>query len=139
MPWRFGSGRSYGLRVPRNSAGHRERARRGNHVKTGKLATDANVPHAVRPVNLFHIVKAANEAIDKGRRWAWNQVRPLRPHAPRSRRSPAANVRATPQPDPWVRHTLRALLKDPDDLKASQRVSSVNCAVTGQRCIALGG
>ena len=64
-------------------------------------------------------MKLANEAVDKARRWAWNEERTLRPHAP-SRGRP----RDVPEPrrneTRWVKHTRWVLLKDPDDLKPSQ-------------------
>jgi transposase len=53
----------------------------------------------------FHVVKLANEAIDKCRRWAWNELRRRGEHTAR-----------------WVKHTRWALVKDPGDLSASQRL-----------------
>jgi transposase len=68
-----------------------------------KKATDARAGHARQCVDPFHLVKLANEAVDKTRRWAWNLHRDLGPS--RSR---------------WVKRTRWALLKDPDQLKDSQ-------------------
>jgi transposase len=53
----------------------------------------------------FHVVKMANEAIDKCRRWAWNELR----------RSGEDTAR-------WVKNTRWALVKDPGDLTTSQRL-----------------
>lgn len=50
-------------------------------------------------VNPFHVVKAANDAIDRCRRWAWNELR-------RSGERDAA----------WVKNTRWALVKDPGRL-----------------------
>jgi len=68
-----------------------------------KKATDAHAGHARQCVDPFHVVKLANEAIDKTRRWAWNLHRDLGLRSAR-----------------WVKHTRWALLKDPDALKDSQ-------------------
>jgi transposase len=68
-----------------------------------KTATDAKAPNARQCVDPFHLVKLANEAIDKTRRWAWNVHRDL--GLPSSR---------------WVKRTRWALLKDPDHLTDSQ-------------------
>jgi len=55
-------------------------------------------------IDPFHVVKAANDAIDTCRRWAWNQAR----------RSGDASVA-------WVKNTRWALVKDPGRLSTSQR------------------
>jgi transposase len=68
-----------------------------------KKATDARAGHARQCVDPFHLVKLANEAVDKTRRWAWNVHRDL--GLSRSR---------------WVKRTRWALLKDPDHLKDTQ-------------------
>lgn len=68
-----------------------------------KLATDAKAAHVRQCVDPFHVVKAANEVIDKTRRWAWNAHRDL------------GLARAR-----WIKRTRWALLKDPDQLKDSQ-------------------
>jgi len=68
-----------------------------------KKATDARAAHTRQCVDPFHVVKAANEAVDKTRRWAWNVHRGF--GLPTSR---------------WVKRTRWALLKDPDTLKESQ-------------------
>lgn len=52
----------------------------------------------------FHVVKLANEAVDKARRWAWNEAR---------RRGEGAR---------WVKRTRWALVKDPGALSTSQRL-----------------
>jgi transposase len=69
-----------------------------------KKATDEHVPEARQCVDPFHVVKLANEAIDKTRRWAWNTHREAG--------LPSAR---------WVKATRWALLKDPAALKDSQR------------------
>lgn len=68
-------------------------------------ATRDHVPHARQCIDPFHVIQLANQAIDKLRRQVWNQYRDLRLHS-------AA----------WMKHTRWALLKDPTDLKPSQRV-----------------
>ncbi len=86
-----------------------------------KSATDNKAPHVTQCVDPFHLVKLANEAVDKARRWAWNEERKLRPHTPRQRGRPRGDA-----PEPrrnetrWVKHTRWALLKEPEDLKPSQ-------------------
>ena len=40
-----------------------------------KSATDAKAPEARQCVDPFHLVQLANRAVDKSRRWAWNEVR----------------------------------------------------------------
>ena len=37
-----------------------------------KKATDARAAQARQCVDPFHLVKLANEAVDKTRRWSWN-------------------------------------------------------------------
>jgi transposase len=68
-----------------------------------KKATDAKAAGARQCVDPFHVVKLANEAVDKTRRWAWNVHRDLGLTKAR-----------------WVKRTRWALLKDPDHLKDSQ-------------------
>jgi len=69
-----------------------------------KQATDQHAPHVRQCVDPFHVVKLANEAIDKTRRWAWNTHR-------------AAGLPCAA----WVKRTRWALVKDPAALKPSQR------------------
>jgi len=86
-----------------------------------KKATDAKAAHVTQCVDPFHLVQMANEAIDKARRWAWNQTRTQtprptrRPGRPRADAPPLARDQAR-----WVKHTRWALLKEPADLKGSQ-------------------
>lgn len=61
------------------------------------LTADSN-----RPV---HVVKLANEAIDPCRRRAWNQE---------------GRTGTSPR---WVKHTRRALVKDPGQLSTDQRLT----------------
>ncbi|HEX2299943.1 MAG TPA: ISL3 family transposase [Pseudonocardiaceae bacterium] len=68
-----------------------------------KKATDAKAPHVRQCVDPFHVVKLANDAVDKARRQAWNAHRDL-------------GMRSSV----WVKRTRWALLKDPDRLKESQ-------------------
>ena len=87
-----------------------------------RTATDAKAPGARQCVDPFHVVKAANEAIDKARRWAWNQAREESRHEQRRRGRPRADAPPSLHAGArWVKHTRWALLKDPDDLKDSQR------------------
>lgn len=67
-------------------------------------ATREAAPDATQCADPFHVVALANKAVDQTRRWAWNQARKI--DSSRAR---------------WVKHTRWALLKDPADLKDSQR------------------
>ena len=86
-----------------------------------KKATDNKAPHVTQCVDPFHLVKLGNEAVDKARRWAWNEERRLRPEPPapvgRPRKDAPARGRIESR---FVKHTRWALLKDPDDLLDSQ-------------------
>lgn len=83
-------------------------------------ATTQQVPHAVQCVDPFHVVKLANEAIDKARRWAWNRERVASP----PKRGPGRPPKGSPPPAPdtarRVKHTRWALLKDPQRLSSAQ-------------------
>ena len=68
-----------------------------------KKATDAKASDARQCVDPFHLVKLANEAIDKTRRWAWNVHRDIG----------LASAKR-------VKRSRWALLKDPDQLSDSQ-------------------
>ena len=68
-----------------------------------KLATDERASHVRQCVDPFHLIKLTNDAIDKTRRWAWNQQR----HA--------GNDDAR-----WMKRTRWALVKDPDNLTDHQ-------------------
>ncbi len=87
-----------------------------------QLATDTKAAHVRQCVDPFHVVKLANEAIDKTRRAGWNQLRdqvraePRRPRGrPRKDAPPSQRPKAR-----WTKHTRWALLKDPDRLTDSQ-------------------
>ncbi len=85
-----------------------------------KKATDAKAGHVRQCVDPFHVVKAANEAVDKARRWAWNRAR----SEPEPRRARGRPPKGSPAPPPskarWVKHTRWALLKDPSALSGAQ-------------------
>ncbi len=85
-----------------------------------KAATDTKAGHVRQCVDPFHVVKAANEAVDKARRWAWNAARA----DPEPRRPRGRPPKGAPPPQPskarWVKHTRWALLKDPSDLSGAQ-------------------
>ena len=85
-----------------------------------KLATDAKAAQARQCVDPFHVVKLANEAVDKARRWAWNLERQAHPAPKRPRGWPRRGSPPTPTRPRWVKHTRWALLKDPDALNDSQ-------------------
>jgi transposase len=86
-----------------------------------KSATDAKASHVVQCVDPFHVVKLANEAVDRARREAWNTERRANPPVPRPRGRPRQDAPAPTRNDTrWIKHTRWALLKDPDDLKPSQ-------------------
>ncbi len=84
-----------------------------------RKATDRKAPGARQCVDPFHVVKLANEAIDKARRWAWTSVRQQTTKRPRGR--PRADAPPTLHAHArWLKHTRWALLKDPDQLQAAQ-------------------
>ena len=85
-------------------------------------ATDAKAPHARQCVDPFHLVKLANDAIDKTRRADWNRVREqVRAEPPRPRGRPRSDAPVSQRPKArWVKNTRWALLKEPEDLKDSQ-------------------
>jgi len=68
------------------------------------------------------VVKLANDAIDKTRRTDWNQIRAqVRAEPRRTRGRPRTDAPTSQRPQArWVKHTRWALLKDPDQLNASQ-------------------
>jgi transposase len=83
-------------------------------------ATNRKAAHLRQCVDPFHVIKLANDAIDKARRRSWNQARREPPVPRRIGRPPAG---ASPQPPPksrWVKQSRWALLKDPDVLTDSQ-------------------
>jgi len=86
-----------------------------------KTATDRHAPQAAQCVDPFHVVKAANEALESTRRWAWNRAR-----AQPARKRTAGRPRADAPPPTrnearWTKRTRWALLKDPANLTAAQR------------------
>lgn len=83
-------------------------------------ATNNKAAHARQCVDPFHVVKLANEAIDKARRSAWNLERRTHPTPKRPRGRPPKGSPPTPTRPRWVKHTRWALLKDPDALNDSQ-------------------
>ena len=85
-----------------------------------KLATDTRAPQARQCVDPFHVIKLANEAINKARQWAWNlERRKPQPRRPRGR--PRLDAPPPPRNQArWVKHTRWALVKDPDNLNDSQ-------------------
>ena len=83
-------------------------------------AVNEKAPHLRQCVDPFHLIKMANEAIDKARRWSWNEER-RRARPPRPRGRPRNDEPTRPRDEPrWVKHTRWALLKDPDDLSDDQ-------------------
>ncbi|MGH9007660.1 MAG: transposase [Acidimicrobiales bacterium] len=86
-----------------------------------KLATDTKASHVTQCVDPFHLVKVANEAIDKTRQRAWNTERRTNPAPKRPRGRPRKDAPAPERNEPrWIKHTRWALLEDPDALKDSQ-------------------
>ena len=71
-------------------------------------ATTKRAPQARQCVDPFHLIKLANEAINKVRRQVWNQTRP------------ANEPRGGTRTSRWVKHSRWALLKDPGDLTSDQ-------------------
>jgi transposase len=84
-------------------------------------ATSEEVAHVTQCVDPFHVVKAANEAIDQTRRWVWNTERRTNPAAKRPVGRPPKGSSPPPDRPRFVKHTRWALLKDPDNLNESQR------------------
>lgn len=84
-------------------------------------ATNNKAGHVRQCVDPFHVIKLANEAINKTRRFAWNEQRRRSPSPRRPRGRPRADAPASPRDQiRWVKHTRWALLKDPDALLDSQ-------------------
>lgn len=83
-------------------------------------ATNTKAAQARQCVDPFHVVKLANEAIDKARRQAWNVERRTNPAPKRPRGRPRRGSTAPPNKPRWVKHTRWALLKDPDELNDNQ-------------------
>lgn len=82
-------------------------------------ASRVKAPQATQCIDPFHVVKLANDAIDTTRRWAWNLARAGRPASgPRDRPN---RTSAKGSPADQLKHTRWALLKDPAQLKDSQR------------------
>jgi transposase len=85
-----------------------------------ETATTEEVPHVTQCVDPFHVVKAANDAIEKTRRWAWNTERRTNPAPRRPRGRPPKGSSPPPDRPRWIKHTRWALLKDPDHLSDVQ-------------------
>jgi len=86
-----------------------------------KSATDNKAPHVIQCVDPFHVVKLANEAIDKVRRGHWSTERRTNPAHKRRPGRPRRDAPAPSRhPARWIKHTRWALVKDPDALKPSQ-------------------
>ena len=83
-------------------------------------ATSSKAPQARQCVDPFHVVKLANEAIDRARRWAWNVERATNPTSKRPWGRPPKGSTPPPNKPRWVKHTRWALLKDPDALNDNQ-------------------
>src|SRR4051812_3403074 len=86
-----------------------------------RKATNNNAPQARQCVDPFHVIKPANEAVDKARLWAWNRER--QPHPPVSRRRGRRpkNAPAETKRPRCIKHTRWALVKDPDGLTDQRR------------------
>jgi transposase len=78
-------------------------------------ATDTKAAHARQCVDPFHVVKLANTAVDKARRWGWNEYRRAghRDRGPLGRTPADSHAR-------WIKHTRWALVKDPAALSDNQ-------------------
>jgi transposase len=86
-----------------------------------KSATDNKAGHVIQCVDPFHVVKLANEAIDKVRRGHWSTERRTNPAQKRGPGRPRKDAPALSRdPARWIKHTRWALVKDPDALKPSQ-------------------
>ncbi len=85
-----------------------------------ETATNEEVPHVTQCIDPFHVVKAANDAIEKTRRWAWNTERRTNPAPKRPRGRPPKGSSPPPDRPRAIKHTRWALLKDPDALSDAQ-------------------
>jgi transposase len=83
-------------------------------------ATNRKAPHAAQCVDPFHVVKLANDAVDKARLWAWNHERRMHPTPKRPPGRPAATTPPPPGRARWIKNTRWALVKDPAHLNESQ-------------------
>ena len=87
-----------------------------------KKATDERAPKASQCVDPFHVVKLANEAIDKARRATWQQLRVKDDGRQRRRGRPKKGEEKPKSPAARsTKHTRWALLKDPGKLSDDQK------------------
>jgi transposase len=85
-----------------------------------KKATDTMAPNARQCVDPFHVVKLANEAIDKARRSVWNATRQEDSGPRRKRGRPRSDAPPPNRRPRWIKHARWALVKDQDDLTSDQ-------------------
>lgn len=83
-------------------------------------ATSEEVSHVTQCVDPFHVVKLANEAINKARLWAWNLERAADPRPTRSGGRPPKGSPPLPTRPRWIKNTRWALVKDPATLSQKQ-------------------
>jgi transposase len=83
-------------------------------------ATNRRAPQARQCVDPFHLVKLANEAVDKARLWAWNRERLTHPAPKRGPGRPPNDAPPPPGQARWIKHTRWALVKNPDRLNDNQ-------------------
>jgi transposase len=69
-------------------------------------ATNEKAPYVRQCVDPFHLIKMANEAIDRARRWSWNEERRRTP-PPRPRGRPRNDEPARARDEPrWVKQPV---------------------------------
>ena len=85
-----------------------------------KLATDHRAPQARQCVDPFHVIKLANDAIEKTRKSQWNLERRAQPRPDRAWGRPPKDSAPMPTRPRWIKHTRWALLKDPANLNDNQ-------------------
>ncbi|MDQ5874764.1 MAG: ISL3 family transposase [Actinomycetota bacterium] len=83
-------------------------------------ATTEEASHVTQCVDPFHVVKLANEAINKARLWAWNLERAANPKPTRWGGRPPKGSPAMPTRPRWIKNTRWALVKDPANLNEKQ-------------------
>ena len=84
-------------------------------------ATRAKVPHARQCVDPFHVIRLANDAVDRARRAQWQVLHQQAKAQPRPRGRPPKGSPARIRPKAlWLKYSRWALLKEPSRLSDAQ-------------------